>query len=150
MVSRRNSISGDHLVASQVSFCQSSWTLTVNHLKSVSSKLHIQPYFNGSNTFGTMTLCSGQGQFKLLGVNHSAKSGGIIGKYFYFFFLNMEVCCVFALESPHCGDSNEYRQYTIVNIKEENHSQLLQIYECLQLWDFSLGLKKKVRKSSGK
>ena len=32
-------------------------------------------------------------------------------------FFNMEVCCVFSLESPHRGDSNEYTQYTIFNIK---------------------------------
>ena len=26
-------------------------------------------------------------------------------------FVNMTVCCVFSLESPHRGDSNEYTQY---------------------------------------
>ena len=26
-------------------------------------------------------------------------------------FFNMDVCCVFSLESPHRGDSNEYTQY---------------------------------------
>ena len=30
---------------------------------------------------------------------------------------NMKVCCVFSLESPHRGNSNEYTQYTIFNIK---------------------------------
>ena len=30
---------------------------------------------------------------------------------------NMKVCCVFSLESPHRGHSNEYIQYTIFNIK---------------------------------
>ena len=34
-------------------------------------------------------------------------------------FFNMEVCCVFLLESPHRGDSNEYTQDTIFNIKEK-------------------------------
>ena len=29
----------------------------------------------------------------------------------------MTVSCVFSLESPHRGDSNEYTQYTIFNIK---------------------------------
>ena len=29
---------------------------------------------------------------------------------------SMKVCCVFSLESPHRGDSNEYTQYTIFNI----------------------------------
>ena len=30
----------------------------------------------------------------------------------------MKVCCVFSLESPHRGDSKEYTQYTIFNIKK--------------------------------
>ena len=33
---------------------------------------------------------------------------------------NMKVCCVFSLESPHQGDSNEYTQYTIFSIKKKN------------------------------
>ena len=35
-------------------------------------------------------------------------------------FFNMKVCCVFSLESPHRGDSNEYTQYTILNIEKKN------------------------------
>ena len=31
----------------------------------------------------------------------------------------MKVCCVFSLELPHRGDSNEYTQYTIFNIKKK-------------------------------
>ena len=34
-------------------------------------------------------------------------------------FFNMKVCCVLSLESPHRGDSNEYTQYTIFNIKRK-------------------------------
>ena len=34
-------------------------------------------------------------------------------------FFNMKVCCVFSLESPHRGDSNEYTQYAIFNIKKK-------------------------------
>ena len=45
-----------------------------------------------------------------MSVNHSAGLGGII--------FNIKVCCVFLLESPHGGDSNEYTQYTIFNIKK--------------------------------
>ena len=33
---------------------------------------------------------------------------------------NMKVCCVFSLESPHRGDSNEYTQYTIFNMNKKN------------------------------
>ena len=32
-------------------------------------------------------------------------------------FLNIKVISVFSLESPHRGDSNEYTQYTMFNIK---------------------------------
>ena len=39
-------------------------------------------------------------------------------------FSNMTVCCVFSLESPHQGDSNEYTQHSnlkilCINIKKE-------------------------------
>ena len=33
----------------------------------------------------------------------------------------MTVYCLFLLESPHRGNSNEYTQYTIFNLKKENH-----------------------------
>ena len=39
--------------------------------------------------------------------------------YFYLIFFNMKVCCVFSLKSPHRGDSNEYTQDTIFNIKRK-------------------------------
>ena len=48
-------------------------------------------------------------------------------------FFNMKVCCVFSLESPHRGDSNEYTQYTIFNIEKENHPKII---SNLQLWIF--------------
>ena len=38
----------------------------------------------------------------------------------FFIFFNMLVCCVFSLESPHRGDSNEYTQYTIFNMNKRN------------------------------
>ena len=31
----------------------------------------------------------------------------------------MKVCCVYSLESPHLGDSYEYTQYTVFNIKKK-------------------------------
>ena len=44
-------------------------------------------------------------------------------------FFNMKVYCVFSLESPQRGDSNEYTQYIVFNIK-------LKIIPNLQLWGF--------------
>ena len=64
-----------------------------------------------------MKICSRQEPFELISANHSAGSGDII--FFFLIFLNMEVCRVFSLESPHQGDSNEYTQYTIFNIKKK-------------------------------
>ena len=52
-----------------------------------------------------------------MSVNQSARSGGIIGISSKFSY--MKVCCVFSLKSPHRGDSNEYTQYTIFNIKKK-------------------------------
>ena len=37
---------------------------------------------------------------------------------------NRKVYCVFSLESPPRGDSNEYTQYTISENKKESHSKL--------------------------
>ena len=50
-------------------------------------------------------------------VVYSARSGGIIRIPLIFY--NMKICCVFSLESPYCGDSNEYTQYTVFNIKKK-------------------------------
>ena len=50
-----------------------------------------------------------------MSVNHSARSENIIE--IISIFLNMKLYCVFSLESPHRGDSNEYTQYTIFDIK---------------------------------
>ena len=40
--------------------------------------------------------------------------------FFFFIFFDMKVCCVFSLESPHRGDSNENTQYTIFNMNKKN------------------------------
>ena len=43
-------------------------------------------------------------------------------------FFNMKVYCVFSLELPQRGNSNEYTQYTISQyIKKGNHPKLFQI-----------------------
>ena len=52
-------------------------------------------------------------------VDYSPRSGGLNRDIFLIFF-NMKVCCVFTLESPHRGDSNEYTQYTIFNMNMKN------------------------------
>ena len=43
----------------------------------------------------------------------------------FMIFLNMKICCLFSLEMPHRGDSNEYIQYTVFNINKitQNYSK---------------------------
>ena len=58
-------------------------------------------------------------------VDKSARLGGIIT--LSLIFNSMKVCCVFSLQSPHRGDSNEYKQYTIFNTRKENHPKVFLI-----------------------
>ena len=81
----------------------------------------LEHFWNHENTFET-------GEFELMGVNHSGRSGNIIG--IFSIFLKMKVFCEFLLESPHRGDSNEYTQYTFFNIKKKNQPKLSQICSC--------------------
>ena len=53
-----------------------------------------------------------------ISVNHSARSGGHNRGIFSIFF-NIKVCCVFSLESPQRGDSNEDTLYITFNIKKK-------------------------------
>ena len=70
-------------------------------------------------------------------VDYRARSGGLIGLSFFIFF-EMGVCCVFSLESPHQGNSNEYTQYTIFNI---NTKSILNYLKSAAMRFFSMGLK---------
>ena len=79
-----------------------------------------------------------------MSVNHSARSGGIIAIFFISF--NMKVCCVFSLESPHRGDSIEYTQYTIFNIKRKIDLKYIKF----ATMGFYLGTQARVRNSHGK
>ena len=58
----------------------------------------------------------------------------------------MKIYCVFSLESPYRGDFNEYKQYTISNIKKK----ITPIIINLQLWDFFQESQGRVRNSRGK
>ena len=61
-------------------------------------------------------------------------------------FFNMKVYCVFSLESPHRGDSNEYTQYTIFNMKKEN----ILNYPKSAAMGFFHGTQERARNSCGK
>ena len=57
----------------------------------------------------------------------------------------MKVCCVFSLESRHRGDSNEYTQYTIFNVKENNRK----LFQICSYGLLSQGTQERIRKSRG-
>ena len=59
-------------------------------------------------------------------------------RYIFSNFLNMKVCCVFSLESPHRGDSNKYTQLYHFQYIHKNHSKLSQM---CSYGIFSKGLK---------
>ena len=61
-----------------------------------------------------------------------------------FQFSYMKVYCMFTLESPHRGDSNEYTQYTIFQYEKEKHPKLSQI---CSYGIFSMGFKNKFERS---
>ena len=61
-------------------------------------------------------------------------------------FFNMKVCCVFSLELPHRGDSNEYSQYTIFNIKKK----IILKYPKSAAMGFFQGTQERVRNSRNK
>ena len=58
----------------------------------------------------------------------------------------MKLCCVFTLESPHGGDSNEYTQYTIFNMNMKNTLN----YPKSAAMGFFQGTQELVRNSRGK
>ena len=59
----------------------------------------------------------------------------------------MNVYCVFLLESPQWGDSNEYTQYTIFIIKKQNHPEYS---KSAAMGVFFLETQERVRNSHGK
>ena len=69
----------------------------------------LQSNFNGSNTSGIIRA----NEYLLLRQvwRHNRDKFSI--------FFNMKVNCVFSLESPNRGDSNENTQYTIFNLKKK-------------------------------
>ena len=53
---------------------------------------------------------------------------------------------MFSLKLPHGSDSNEYTQYTIFNMRQENHRKLSKICS----YGIFQGTQKRVRNSRGK
>ena len=62
----------------------------------------------------------------------------------------MKACCVFSLDSPHRGDSNEYTQHAIINIKKKITLNYPKYNNVSSYGIFSLGTQERVRDSRGK
>ena len=84
-------LSSSHLSAKQ----QPVQELRLGGLLRIFFLMKIQSNFNGLNTFGTMKICSRQGEFEPLRVYYRARSGGI-NRDIFSMFLNMKVYCVFS------------------------------------------------------
>ena len=67
-----------------------------------------------------------------------------------FRFSLTKACCVFSLESPHRGDSNEYTQHAIINIKKKITLNYPKYDNVCSYGIFSLGTQEQVRNSRGK
>ena len=120
--------------------------LIVSPFSSSSSVIYnIQWSINGSNTFGIMKICSRQGWSELGGVNYCARLGGVVGVSFRLSL--MTLYCMFSLESPHRGDSNECTQCTIRQYSKEIHPNISQICSYRV---FFLGDQERVRYGRGR
>ena len=69
---------------------------------------HVQSNANSSNTDGLFTMAYSKSFLSLKEILPIA-----IFRIFFFFFCHEIVCCVYSLELPHQGDSNEYTRHTI-------------------------------------
>ena len=72
-------------------------------------KSYVQYNLNDSNMDGSFTVDDSNSFFQYL--QNSSNSSR---KIFIFFSYHGIVCCVYSLESPHRGDSNEYTQHAII------------------------------------
>ena len=72
----------------------------------------LQYNLNGSNPDGSFILDNLNSLFQSL-QNPSNSTRKQIFRDFFLFYHGI-ICCVYSLELPHRGDSNEYTQHTII------------------------------------
>ena len=71
----------------------------------------VQSNLDGSNTDGSFTMANSNSFLSPYEILPIAQKKKQIFKDFFLFYREI-VCCVYSLESPHRGDSNEYTQHT--------------------------------------
>ena len=81
-----------------------------------SAKKELQYNLNGWNTDGSFTVDDSNSVFSPYKIPPIAQENKYLGIFYFrdFFFYHGFVCCVYSLESPHQGNSNEYTQHTII------------------------------------
>ena len=85
-----------------------------------SSLENIQSNLNSSNTDGSFTMANSNSFLSPYENLRLAQENKNLGK---FLFYHEIVCCVYSLESPYRGDSNEYTQHAI-DVKEIKQKSL--------------------------
>ena len=80
----------------------------------------IQSNLDSSNTDGSFNMANSNSFFEFLRNSSDSSRKQIFREIFLFYY--EIVCCVYSLESPHRGDSNEYTQHTIIVWKIEKIS----------------------------
>ena len=74
--------------------------------------LFLQYNLNGSNPDGSFTVDDSNSFFSPYKILPIAQENGYLGIFFLVY--HGIVCCVYSLELPHQGNSNEYTQHTII------------------------------------
>ena len=76
----------------------------------------MQSNLDDSNTKGLFTLDDSNSFLNPYESLSVAQENKYLGNCFFIIIiiLSASVCCVYSLESPHRGDSNEYTQHTII------------------------------------
>ena len=103
----------------------------LSHIYDKDLDFDIQYSLSGSNTDGSFTVDESNpfffSPYKILPIAQENKYLIII-----FIFYRIIVGCVYSLESPHRGDSNEYTQHTIIVQKIGKNTQVIAI--CFLTW----------------
>ena len=75
---------------------------------------HIQYNLIASNPDGSFTMADSNSFFSPYKILPIAQEKKYLGIFFFLFYHGIVCCCVYSLESPHRGDSNEYTEHTII------------------------------------
>ena len=114
-----------------VFLCAQKWT-----------EVHIQLNFNGSNIFKSLEICSRNGKFEPLTVNHRANLRGKWGQFRDAFsnFYKIMVCWAYSLESLQWGNCflELSDDFFLRWFKNKFESAMVMSHRCSSLWSFTI------------